>query len=134
MLVYSCVFFTNLWVERLFVILEGPVLLVLLNSISLVPSFFLQYFLIYFFLLYCQTCLLLSSFGLFLSQYSLVVAVYLSFSPHFPSRFCVSVRVPLGDTYFITDYFISFIDVVIFSSVAFWFLIYCLSARLGGSS
>ena len=73
LLVWSPSFSLNLLFEFSLVILETPVLIVLLDpvSVSFKSPFFRQYLSIYLFMLYCQTCLLFC-FGLFISKYPCV--------------------------------------------------------------
>ena len=61
-------FSIDLPVEFSFIILKGPVLHLLVGSVfvSFQSFFYCQYFLVYFFQLYIQSCLLLSFFNLFI--------------------------------------------------------------------
>ena len=66
-----CAFSADLLVEISFVILEGSVLLALLDSVpvSFESRYFRQFLLVYFFQLYSQAYLLLSFFGHFIPLY-----------------------------------------------------------------
>ena len=110
LLISPCALSINLYAEFSLVILEGPVWFVWLDSVLVTfeSPLFCQYILIYFFHLCCQTCLFLSFWDLFILLGSCVFCLlsqflYFSFYPHFPSRFCISVCIPLEDTYFIMN-------------------------------
>ena len=102
LVVCPCRYFTNFLVEFSFIILECSVLFIFIElvPVSFEFPFFRQYLLIYFFQLYSQTCLLLS-FLVFHSNVSLcvfpslVVLLVDLVSLFVPSRFCISVWLPL---------------------------------------
>ena len=56
---------------------------------------------------------------LFLVTASFFFLFFLSFYPHFPSRFYISVRIPFRDAYFITDLFCSCSSVILSSGIKF---------------
>ena len=95
------------------VILEWPVLIVLLDpvSVSFKSPFFRQYLLIYIFKLHFKICqqicicffLILPIFSPCLVPLLFSSCLYLSFEANFPTRFYISVPVPSRLTDFITD-------------------------------